>query len=140
MIPCDVGLYQRLSGLRLSDEVGKDNKTVINSGPAAEVVAGTELLASSPSRTRPELFYWHREQRSSNAEVDYVFQRGRDIVPLEVKASTRGSMRSLRMFLESHQLSSYGIRTSLEPFSEYDNIRVVPLYAIAAQHGNSRAV
>ena len=130
LIPCDVGLYQCLFGLRLSDDITKDDKTLINSGPAAEVLAGTELLAASPPRTRPELFYWHRESRNSNAEVDYVIQAGSDIVPVEVKAGMRGTMRSLRMFLESHQLSSYGIRTSLEPFSEYGDVRVIPLYAL----------
>jgi predicted AAA+ superfamily ATPase len=132
VIPCDIGIYQRLSGLRLSDEITKDNRTFLNSGAAAELVAGTELLASLSSRTCPELFYWHRESRNSNAEVDYVFQVGRDIVPIEVKAGTRGSMRSLRMFLESHKKSSYGIRTSLEPFSGYENIQVVPLYALGS--------
>ena len=132
MIPCDIGIYQRLSGLRLSDEITKDNRTLLNSGAAAELVAGTELLASSSSRTSPELFYWHRESRNSNAEVDYVFQVGSNIVPIEVKAGTRGSMRSLRMFLKSHKKSPYGIRTSLEPFSEYGNVQVVPLYALGS--------
>lgn len=130
MLPCDVGLYQRLCGLRLSDEIVKDDKSVINAGASAEVVAGTELLACSAPRTRPELFYWHREKRNSNAEVDYVIQAGKDIVPVEVKAGTRGAMRSLHMFLESHRSSQYGIRTSLEPFSEYGNVCVVPLYAL----------
>jgi predicted AAA+ superfamily ATPase len=132
MIPCDAGVYQRLSGMRMADEIAKGDKVVINSGAAAEVLAGTELLASASPRTRPELFYWHRESRNSNAEVDYVIQAGSDIVPVEVKAGTRGSMRSLRMFLESHQASSYGIRASLEPFSEYGDIRVIPLYAIGS--------
>ena len=130
MIPCDVGLYQRISGLTLSDELVKDDSTVVNSGPAAEVLVGTELIACSRPRTRPELFYWHRESRNSNAEVDYVIQQGRDIVPVEVKAGRRGGMRSLHMFLDSHDSSSHGIRTSLEPFSEYGDIRVVPLYAL----------
>jgi predicted AAA+ superfamily ATPase len=130
MIPCDIGLYQCLSGLKLSDEIIKDNKAVINSGAVAELLVGMELLSSSSPRTRPELFYWHRESRNSNAEVDYVIQAGNDIVPIEVKAGRRGSMRSLRMFLESHKESSYGIRTSLEPFSAYENIRVIPLYAL----------
>lgn len=130
MIPCDVGLYQRLAGLSLRDAVTENDRAVVNSGPAAEVLAGTELLACSPPRTCSELFYWHRESRNSNAEVDYVVQAGSDIVPVEVKAGTRGTMRSLRMFLESHPSSSYGIRTSLEPFSEYGNIRVIPLYAL----------
>ena len=87
-------------------------------------------VSAVPPRMRAELFYWHRESRSSNAEVDYVIQRGSDIIPVEVKAGKKGRMRSMRMFLESHESSSYGIRTSLEPFSEYHDIRVVPLYAL----------
>ena len=134
MLPCDVGLYQRLCGLRLPDEISKDDRAVINTGAIAEIVAGTELLVSSDPRTRPELFYWHREKRNSNAEVDYVIQVGRDVVPVEVKAGTRGAMRSLHMFLESHRSSPYGIRTSLEPFSEYGNVRVVPLYALGTTY------
>lgn len=103
------------------------------------MVAGTELLASLSSRTCPEIFYWHQESRNSNAEVDYVFQVDGDIVPIEVKAGTRGSMRSLRMFLESHNKSLYGIRTSLEPFFEYMNIQVVPLYALGTVLSADRA-
>lgn len=132
MIPCDVGLYQRMSGLKLSDELIKDDPTVVNSGAAAEVVAGTELVACSRPRTRSELFYWHRESRNSNAEVDYVIQQGREIVPIKVKAGRRGAMRSLHMFLDSHHSSSHGIRASLEPFSLYGDIRVVPLYALGS--------
>ena len=100
------------------------DRVVVNTGATAEIVASTELLACSAPRTRPELFYWHREKRNSNAEVDYVTQVRSDIVPVEVKAGTRGAMRSLRMFLESHRSSPYGVRTSLEPFSEYGKVRV----------------
>jgi len=128
MMPCDVGLYQRLCGMELSDEITRDNEAVVNSGPAAELLVGTELIASRSPRMKPELFYWHRESRNSNAEVDYVVQAGRDIVPVEVKAGKRGTMRSLRIFLDSHA-AAYGIRTSLEPFGKYDDIRVIPLYA-----------
>lgn len=139
IIPCDVGLYQRLAGLRLSEQITRDNASMVNAGSAAELVAGTELLASAPSRTCPELFYWHRESRNSNAEVDYVVQAGGDIVPVEVKAGVRGAMRSLRMFLDSHKASAYGIRTSLEPFSEYENIRVIPIYALGTITGKDGA-
>jgi len=130
LVPCDVGLYQRLCGLRLSEELTKDDRAVVNAGPAAELFAGTELLASLPSRTRAQLFYWHREKRNSSAEIDYVIQDGARVVPIEVKAGTRGAMRSMRLFLDSHPDVPQGIRTSLEPFAEYGNIRIVPLYAL----------
>ncbi len=75
------------------------------------------------------LFYWHRESRSSNAEVDYLLQKGRHIIPLEVKAGTKGQMQSIRQFMAERN-SEYGIRISLENFSCYDKIKVLPLYAI----------
>ncbi|MBM3410449.1 MAG: DUF4143 domain-containing protein, partial [Bacteroidetes bacterium] len=38
------------------------------------------------------LYYWHREAKNSKAEVDYVVQRQDRIVPVEVKAGTKGAM------------------------------------------------
>jgi hypothetical protein len=59
-----------------------------------------ELLSESPNR---ELTYWLREGRSSNAEVDFVMAFEGHIVPIEVKAGWRGSLRSLHQFVgEKH--------------------------------------
>ena len=69
------------------------------------------------------------EDSRSQAEVDYVVQSGDNIVPVEVKSGGKGAMQSLRVFLEQKH-RPYGVRTSLENFSTYDNIRVYPLYAI----------
>jgi len=77
-----------------------------------------------------ELHYWRREKGGSSAEVDFVIQRNKDIVPVEVKSGTKGSMQSMFLFLEEKN-GNYGIRTSLENFGKYNNIWVYPLYAIA---------
>jgi uncharacterized protein len=45
------------------------------------------------------LTYWLREGRSSNAEVDFVVALDGRIVPIEVKAGGRGSLRSLHQFV-----------------------------------------
>lgn len=63
------------------------------------------------------------------AEVDFVIQKDEEILPIEVKSNKRGSMQSLRQFLALKQ-KPYGIRTSLENFCEYEDIKVYPLYAI----------
>ena len=34
--------------------------------------------------------------------------------------------------LKSHRASPYGIRTSLEPFSEFGNFKIIPLYALGS--------
>jgi uncharacterized protein len=76
------------------------------------------------------LYYWQREKRGSSAEVDYLMEQDGKIIPVEVKSGGSGKMQSLNLFMEEKQ-SSYGIRISLENFSRYDKIQVVPLYAIS---------
>ena len=63
--------------------------------------------------------------------MDYVIQRGNYIIPIEVKASTKGGMKSIRSFI-SWKGSPYGIRVSMEDFSSYEQIHVIPLYAVSA--------
>jgi uncharacterized protein len=54
-----------------------------------------DLFAGNPNR---ELNYWLREGRTSNAEVDFVVALEGRIIPIEVKAGGRGSLRSLHQF------------------------------------------
>ena len=102
---------------------------VINKGALAEVVCGTELVAHTNPLLSAELFYWHREAKSSNAEVDYILQLGSKILPLEVKSGAKGKMRSMHVFLKEKGLP-LGLRCSLDPLSKHENILTVPLYAI----------
>jgi len=124
----DIGLHQRVLGLDLRDYLVSNNFKVINRGNLAEVLAGLELIANAPPATRKNLYYWQREARGSGAEVDYVIQRGREIIPIEVKAGTKGQMQSLFLFLRERNLPS-GVRISLENFTRYEKIAVIPLYA-----------
>ena len=124
----DIGIHQRLLGLDLREYLISNDFEVVNRGHLAEVLVGLELIANAPPASRPALYYWQREARGSNAEVDYVIQRGREIIPIEVKAGTKGQMQSLYRFLRERRLNS-GVRISLENFAGYDNIAVIPLYA-----------
>jgi predicted AAA+ superfamily ATPase len=125
----DHGVFQRLLGLSLSEHLLATDFSLINKGNLAEQYAGTELLKLQPPANRTQLFYWHRETRGSNAEVDYIIQQNENIFPVEVKSGTQGKMQSLRVFLTEKKLNK-GIRLSLENFCRYDKIRVYPLYAI----------
>ena len=80
---------------------------------------------------KSDLFYWQREARTSNAEVDYLIQKGETIIPKEVKSGSTGSLKSLRFFLNSHNRSPYGVRFSISNFSIDNGIRNYPLYAVA---------
>ena len=52
------------------------------------------------------------------------------MLPVEVKASSQGSMQSLRQFLKEKN-KPYGYRFSLENFSEFEDVKVFPLYAVS---------
>lgn len=129
MIYFDTGLLQRQLNLKAEDIFISSDLDVINKGAVAETFVGTELVKAASVYEKTQLYCWHREQSGSNAEVDYIIQRNEEIIPVEVKASKKGSMQSLRLFLsEKHR--PYGLRTSLENFCKYEDIRVYPLYAI----------
>jgi predicted AAA+ superfamily ATPase len=127
ILPFDTGLHQRMLGLDLSEQLVKNIDDIVNKGSIAEVFAGLEMIAGTPPGQRPEVFYWHREQPDSNAEVDYIVQKSERIIPVEVKSGTRGSMQSLRIFLAERNLA-FGIRLSQENASRYDKIIAIPLY------------
>lgn len=124
----DSGIYQRILGLELSDLLLKSDFDSINKGSIAELFVGLELMKVSYKRN--ELYYWQRESRNSQAEVDYLVQKNTRILPLEVKSGTKGSMQSLFLFLNEKKIKT-GIRVSQENFSKYDKIMVFPIYAVA---------
>jgi len=95
----DVGLMCSALGLNLLN-LGETDMTLVNGGAVAEQFVGQQLLFGSAPYDTPQLFYWFREARSASAEVDYVTVYGRVVVPIEVKAGTSGSLRSLHRFLK----------------------------------------
>lgn len=129
MLLFDTGLFQRIMKLDLTEFLLSDNFDAINKGNIAEQFVGLEIIKNSSVYQNPDLFYWHREAKNSNAEVDYLIAGNSGILPVEVKAGTKGSMQSLFRFLNEKKVDK-GIRISNEPFSTYDRIEVYPLYAI----------
>ncbi len=126
----DSGIFQRLAGLKVSDILIKDDFDLINKGSLAELSVGLELVKSAPYSQRQELYYWQREARNSQAEVDYLIERNGKIIPIEVKSGTKGSMQSLFIFIDEKKINK-GIRASLENFTKYEKIDVIPVYAIS---------
>ena len=130
MLIFDTGVFQRLLGLNIGELMIGDSFEVINKGALAELSVGLELSKLSAFYRNEPLYYWQRESVSGNAEIDYVFQKGEKIIPIEVKSSTKGSMQSLHQFMKEKK-SEEGIRFSLENFGRYQNIRTIPLYAVS---------
>lgn len=129
MLLLDTGIFQRLLGLNIADVLLAEDFDAINKGAIAEQYAGLEILKAGSCYRQENLYFWHREAKSSNAEVDYVIQKGQQVVPVEIKSGKKGSMQSLRLFMQEKKSES-GVRFSLENYSEFENIIVLPLYAI----------
>jgi uncharacterized protein len=126
----DTGLLLRFHHFQAEDILLSPPSDFVNKGNLAEMFVGLELIKYSNPYEKAELFYWQREEKNSQAEVDYVIIRNGIPVPVEVKAGKRGTLQSLYIFLAKKGLSN-GIRCALEPFSGFDKVNVFPLYAVS---------
>lgn len=102
----DIGLVNHLSKIELIDPL---KILTIHEGSLAEQFAAQELLAMSPSYAEPQLFYWVREEKNANAEVDFLFQFANCVYPVEVKAGKTGTLKSMHVYLFEKNLTT-GIR------------------------------
>lgn len=103
---------------------------LVNKGSLTEMVAGLELLKYNTPSQKHDLYYWQNLSRGAQAEVDYVIARDMKIIPVEIKAGTSGSMKSMYQMMNDKQLS-YGIRSSLENFGKLEKVDIIPLYALS---------
>jgi len=129
----DVGLLQSAMGIARETYLS-DNLLAVYKGLVAEQFTGQQLFALGKCFVEPELYYWQREKKGSAAEVDYLWQKGGSILPIEVKAGKTGTLKSLRVYL-SEKNAPFGIRFSLHPLSYSDSVLSIPLYAIEALPG-----
>lgn len=125
----DVGLLHAINGI-YTDTAKAEDFTTVFKGAVAEQFVGQEILAYQVPYHKPSLYYWAREAKNSNAEVDYLVQKDSTIIPIEVKSGSTGRMKSLSMFLETHQ-SAFGLKISQARYSsQNDKIISLPMYAI----------
>lgn len=99
VILLDCGLANATLGLSLHQLNSVSELTLINSGGVAEQFVGQQLRILFPPFAPPYLNYWQRMEKGSSAEIDYVIQHKNIIVPVEVKAGTTGTLKSLHEFM-----------------------------------------
>lgn len=128
----DIAISQTLLGTELGPWIYNPLEQFINKGEIVEAFIGQELLAYSPHYKKAQLYYWHREVRGSQAEVDYIIQQKENIIPIEVKSGAGSTLKSMHLFLESHPQSPFGIRFSTQNYSKHEKIISYPLYAVAS--------
>lgn len=131
----DIGLLQRLAQVPAELELKQENLLAMYRGRLAEQYVAQELVAWHSS----ELFYWSRNVRGSNAEVDFLVVRGGDIYPLEVKSGPSGRLRSLHLMLAKYPNCPQGLVLhggTYKTLAE-QKLTFLPLYA-AATVGDQR--
>lgn len=125
----DIGIAQRLLGLDIKQWL-LNPLPLSNQGEIVEQFVAQEILAYADFHKQAKLYYWHREAKNSNAEIDFIVIKNGEIIPVEVKSTHKGSMKSLHLFLESHPNSKFGLKISMGPFSQHNNLVEIPLYAL----------
>ena len=113
----DVGLVSHMTGVDWETLGRWDDRQLTHEGGLAEQFVGQHLLFREKGLEAPNLHYWVREGRATNAEVDYVLERKRHVLPVEVKSGTAGSLRSLHQFFarETSPESPLALRFDLNP-------------------------
>ena len=114
-----------------------------NEDDLAEQFIAQHLRYLGPNYLPPELYYWLREGKSNNAEIDFLFQHKNTIIPIEVKSGSTGKLRSLHQYIhktgtrlavrfDSNPPSIQTIRVSLPDGVTNDTFQLLslPLYMI----------
>ncbi|MCH9611013.1 MAG: hypothetical protein S4CHLAM81_03250 [Chlamydiales bacterium] len=120
----DIGLVKRSYNIDLQSLLEED-LSLVTKGALAEQFVGQELLAYRDQ----QLFFWVREKKGSSAEVDYLSVENGRVIPIEVKAGSIGSLKSLRLFMEEKK-SRIGLRICENPLSFEKGVLTVPFYMI----------
>jgi hypothetical protein len=73
------------------------------------------------------VFYYSNEAK---LEIDFLIQRGCDVIPIEVKSAENLRSKSLSTFIASHP-EMHALRFSLSDYREQDWLTNVPLYMVS---------
>lgn len=122
MYMLDVGLLVAQGNL--------DAKTLLEGNKVFEEFKGAlteQFVAQELTAWEMELYYYSAE--NSSGEIDFVIQKGMNIVPIEVKAEENLQAKSLREYCKKYE-PQIVVRTSMSNYREQEWMTNVPLYAI----------
>lgn len=105
----DIGLVASALDLNILNFEHVQDFTLVNAGKMAEQFMAQVLLQFRELYEPPNLYYWLREKKSAAAEVDFVIPFHGKVIPIEVKAGSTGTLKSLHYFLSEKNLN-LGVR------------------------------
>lgn len=119
----DVGLLGAMSELDAESILEGNDIFVEFKGALTEQYVLQELIAETSFTP----YYYGTD--SQTFEMDFMIQKGRDIVPIKVKAEKMTQAKSLRMYCEKFE-PRYAVRFSMLDYIEQENLTNIPLYAV----------
>jgi predicted AAA+ superfamily ATPase len=119
----DVGLLAAMSELDIKAIIEGNRIFAEFKGALTEQYVLQQLIASREITP----FYWSAEK--STAEIDFIFQSGTDIVPIEVKAAENLQAKSLKNYYQKYQ-PKHTVRSSMSDYRREAWLTNIPLYAI----------
>jgi len=125
----DIGLMNRVMGIDYNDALSHKNLLAIYKGQLAEQFVGQEFATA----TNNQLYYWARDAKNSNAEVDYLMAINENVYPVEVKDGPAGKLRSLHIYRNDYK-PSWSVVFHAGKTGVLENKRIIflPLYFASA--------
>ena len=119
----DVGLLGALSELDAESILEGNSIFMEFKGALTEQYVLQQIV----SDTSYKPYYFAGEK--SNYEVDFLIQKGKNVVPVEVKAEENLRAQSLKFYCEKFK-PEYAVRTSMSDYRTQEWMLNVPLYAV----------
>ena len=119
----DVGLLSCMVGLR--QDVLLDGNELFKEFKGA--LTEQYVLQQLETIKGLNIYYWTADR--GTAEVDFVIDNGKDVIPVEVKAEVNLQAKSLKVYREKFQ-PQLSIRTSMADYKKEDWLLNLPLWAI----------
>ena len=120
----DVGLLGAMSELDADTILNGNSIFTEFKGAFAEQYVLQEIV----SETKYTPYYYGTE--SATFEMDFMIQKSKNIIPIEVKAETNLQAKSLKVYCQKYQ-PKYAIRISMMDYKEEEWLINLPLYAVA---------
>lgn len=119
LIMVDNGLVNFFAGIQ---EEYLYNKELLDTwrGRAAEHIVAQELRVVLDRNYVENQYFWVRDKNGVTAEVDFVMQKGLNIIPIEVKAGTNSHLRSIHSFVNNCESRVTAVRVWSGEFSVQD--------------------
>ena len=120
----DVGLLGALSELDVASILEGNSIFVEFKGALTEQYVLQQLIADT------EYTPYYFTETKSEAEIDFLIQKGSNIVPIEVKAEENLRAKSLKLYCEKYK-PELAIRTSMSAYREQEWMVNMPLWMVA---------